>query len=268
AGDVLDRGATGKLVQELKPDGCIHLAGIAFVPMGWTDPDAVFSVNLLGTIRLLETFRHHAAAARLLIVTSAEVYGRAGDGRPQDEETPLAPDNLYALSKRAADSAARLYAQHYGMAVLVVRPGNHIGPGQSSRFVATAFAEQVAAIALGRAEPVVRVGNLDSERAFLDVRDMVRAYRLLLERGRAGEVYNAGSSARVRVGDLLDQLCRLAGVHPRIEVDPARYRDADISGILDCGKIRRELGWAPEIPLRETLRTILDHARQRLEKAG
>ncbi|MBP7830898.1 MAG: GDP-mannose 4,6-dehydratase [Kiritimatiellae bacterium] len=268
SGDVLDREATGQRVAELQPGGCIHLAGVAFVPMGWTDPDAVFSSNVLGTVRVLEAFRRHAPAARVLVVTSAEVYGRSGAaGRALDEAAPLEPDNLYALSKRAADGAARMYAEHYGMRVLVARPGNHIGPGQSSRFVATGFAEQVAAIALGRAEPVVRVGNLDSLRDFLDVRDVARAYRLLLERGRPGEAYNIASGKQVRVGDLLDELCRLAGIRPRIEVDPARYRPADVHGGLDCGKIRRELGWAPAIPLSDTLRTILDDARQRLAKA-
>jgi GDP-4-dehydro-6-deoxy-D-mannose reductase len=154
------------------------------------------------------------------------------------------------------------------MEVVVARPGNHIGPGQSTRFVAASFAEQVASIALGRAEPLLRVGNLESARDFLDVRDVARAYRLLLEKGRPEEAYNVGSGQKIRVGDLLDQLCRLAGIHPRMEVDPARYRAADVSGILDCGKIRRELGWEPEIPLQETLRELLAHARQHLEKAG
>lgn len=267
-GDVLDREATGRLVREAQPDGCIHLAGVAFVPTGWTDPDAVFSANVLGTIRLLEAFRQHAADARVLVVTSAEIYGRSSAaGRALDEAVPLEPDNLYALSKRAADRAARMYSEHYGMPVLVARPGNHIGPGQSSRFVATGFAEQVAAIAAGRTEPVVRVGNLDSLRDFLDVRDVARAYRLLLERGRAGEAYNIASGKLVRIGDLLDELCRLAGVRPRIEVDPARYRPADVPGILDCEKIRRELGWEPAIPLSDSLRAILDDARRRLAKA-
>lgn len=268
SGDMLDRAAMARAVRELKPDGCIHLAGAAFVPMGWTDPDAVFSANLLGAIRVMEAFRLHAAGARLLLVTSAEVYGRAGPAGRLDEESPLQPDNLYALSKQAADSAARMYAAHYGMNIVVARPGNHIGPGQSPNFVASAFAEQVAAIALGRAEPVVRVGNLDSLRDFLDVRDVARAYRLLLERGRPGQAYNISSGKLVRVGDLLDGLCRLAGVRPRIEVDPARFRPADEPRPLDSGRIRRELGWEPSVPLDETLRAILDEALRRDGKAG
>lgn len=268
SGDVLDGAALANRVRELNPGGCIHLAGVAFVPMGWKDPDLVFSSNLLGTLRVLDAFRHHAATARILIVTSSEVYGSMVGGAPLNEETPLAPANLYALSKQSADAAARMYAAHYGMEVIVARPGNHIGPGQASSFVATAFAEQVAAIGLGRAEPVVRVGNLDCLRDFLDVHDVARAYRLLVEKGRPGEAYNVASGQLVRVGDLLDQLCRLAGVHPRIEVDPSRYRRADAPRTLDCGKIRRELGWEPSIPLSETLRTIMDHARQRIEKAG
>jgi len=268
SGDILDRAALDALVRELQPGGLIHLAGAAFVPMGWTDPDAVFSANLLGAIRVMEAFRHHAPRARLLMVTSAEVYGRSGAPGRLDEESPLLPDNLYALSKQAVDSAARMAAAHYGMPIVVARPGNHIGPGQSPSFVAAAFAEQVAAIALGRAEPVVRVGNLDSLRDFLDVRDVARAYRILLERGEPGRAYNISSGKLVRVGDLLEGLCRLAGIRPRVEVDPARYRPAEEPRPLDSGRIRRELGWEPAVPLDGTLRAILDEALRRAGKAG
>ena len=181
------------MVSELAPDACIHLAGIAFVPLGWTDPELVFSVNLLGTINVLEAFRLGAPKARLLIVTSAEIYGRVPGSHAFAEDAPLTPDNLYAVSKMAADLSSLLYARRYGMHVMTARPGNHIGPGQSPRFVTSAFAEQIVKIARKQTEPVLKVGNLECERDFTDVRDVARAYRLIAEGGRAGEAYNISS---------------------------------------------------------------------------
>lgn len=260
AGDVTDQSFLEELVARWQPDGCIHLAGLAFVPAGWDDPERAFAINLMGTLRLLEAFRKRHPVARLLIVTSAEIYGACAE--PVTEDSPPAPQNVYAVSKLAADFTARLYAARHRMPVVVARPGNHIGPGQSPRFVAMSFAYQLVDIERRRLEPVLRVGNLESERGFVDVRDVARAYRLLLEQGRPGEAYNIGSPIPVRIADLLDQLLRLTGVRPTLVTDPARYRPADRSGVLDCRKIRNEVGWEPRIPLADTLRDILEDARR------
>ena len=266
--DLRDRDAIGRVLADTAPQGCIHLGGIAYVPMSWRDPVKVFETNLLGTVNLLEGFRAHAPAARVLVASSAEVYGPAAGPAPLIEEAPPNPANPYAVSKWAADAAARLYAARYGMGVMTARPGNHIGPGQSPRFVVTSFAQQVAAVAAGRAPALLRVGNLESRRDFMDVRDVARGYRLLLERGGPGEAYNMASGRLVTVRSVLDTLCALAGVSPRIEVDPERYRPADAAPLLDCSKIARAVGWTPRTPLEDTLRIILADVRQRGEKAG
>jgi GDP-4-dehydro-6-deoxy-D-mannose reductase len=250
-------------VAELKPDGCIHLAGIAFVPQGWSDPDLVFAVNLGGSVNILEALRAEAASARVLVVTSAEVYGRRPAPHPLREDAPLEPSNLYAVSKLAADLTALLYARRYGMHVMTARPQNHIGPGQSSQFVAQSFAEQLAALKEQPGEPVIRVGNLDSCRDFTDVRDVARAYRRLLEDGRSGEAYNIASGRGVRVRELLDHLCTESGVTPRIETDPDRYRPTDDPPMLDITKIREHTGWQPEIALSQTLKDVYADVQSR-----
>ena len=255
--DLRDAPALKKLVAELAPDACIHLAGIAFVPMGWIDPELVFSVNLLGTINLLQAFHSAAATARMLVVTSAEVYGRVPGTHPFSEDAPLTPDNLYAVSKMAADLSALLYARRYGVHIMTARPGNHIGPGQSSHFVTSAFAQQIVNIARKKADPVLKVGNLECERDFTDVRDVAHAYRLIIEGGHTGKAYNVSSEKLVKISVILDELCRLAGVSPEIVVDPDLYRPLDARPRLDASRVRKELGWEPRIGLSETLADVL-----------
>ena len=248
-------------------DACIHLAGIAFVPTGWTDPELVFDVNLNGTVNLLESLRHQGAGLPTLVVTSAEVYGR--DPRPGliHEQSAFHPSNPYAVSKLAADLTALLYARRYAMPVMTARPGNHIGPGQSIQFVTSAFAEQVIRIRRGRAENLIKVGNLDGERDFTDVRDVVRAYRMIIEKGRPAHAYNIATGHPVKIQLMLDILCRLAGIQPNIQVDPERYRPTDNPPILDIAHIRDAVGWEPRIPLETTLQDILDDFDRRAAAA-
>ncbi|OQA29260.1 MAG: GDP-6-deoxy-D-mannose reductase [Verrucomicrobia bacterium ADurb.Bin345] len=257
-GDLRNPEDIAKAVRDGRPDACIHLGGIAFVPMGWTHPDLVLSVNLGGTINILETLRQQAPATRLLVVTSAEVYGHAEQGSAIDEDAEMHPSTIYAVAKLAADLTALLYARKHGMPVMTARPGNHMGPGQATPFVTASFAQQLAEMRAGRQPAVLRVGNLDSERDFTDVRDTVRAYRLLIERGVPGRAYNIATSARVRIGGMLNQLCARSGVNPRIEVDPARFRPTDRPTLLDTGRIRADTGWTPEIPLSRTLADIME----------
>jgi GDP-4-dehydro-6-deoxy-D-mannose reductase len=160
------------------------------------------------------------------------------------------------VSKAAADQAARLYARHQGLHVVVARPFNHIGPGQQPPFAVPSFVRQLRDVAAGRAAEV-RVGNLDARRDFTDVRDVVRAYRLLLERGRPGEAYNIASGRRIAVRDVFDRLCRKLGVEPRIVSDPGLFRPADDSPLLDTRKLRHDTAWAPERDLDATLTDIL-----------
>lgn len=260
--DLRNPDALATVVHDVQPDGCIHLAGIAFVPVGWSDPHLVFSVNLGGTINLLEAFRQGSPKTRILVVTSSEVYGRKPSSEPLPEEAPMAPSNVYAVSKVAADLSTLLYHRRYGLHVMTARPHNHIGPGQSDQFVTSAFANQLARLKASREDPVIRVGNLECRRDFTDVRDVARAYRLIVEKGQPHEAYNVASGRLVRIREVLDLLCRLAGIQPRLEVDPERYRTKDEPPTLDTNKILRHVGWKPEIHLADTLADIYQDITQ------
>ena len=241
-------------LETFAPDAILHLGGIAFVPVAWEHPQMVFEVNTVGPLNVLDAVRTLRPKTRVLLVTSAEVYGSApAAGAAFTEDSPLAPDNIYGVTKAAADTAARFYAARHNLALLVARPANHIGPGQSPRFVSSAFARQLADIAAGRAPAEMHVGNLDSRRNFTDVRDVVRAYTLLLEHGRPGSAYNIASPSSVSIRDLLDALCDISGVHPALTVDPALWRPTDAHPAYSTDRLRSATGWTPQISLRQTL---------------
>jgi len=261
AADLADSSRIREIFKSVHPDACAHLGGVAYVPAADMDPLRVLAVNTLGTIHILEAIRAHVPQCRVLAVTSGQVYGAgASDARPLGEDAPLLPSSIYAVSKAAADIAALGYARRHGLLVMTARPNNHTGPGQSPSFAVPAFARQARAIARGSAPPVMRVGNLESRRDILDVRDVVRAYRLLLEMGRPGLAYNIAANRNIRIGDILDDLCRMAGIKPRIETDPALFRPADSSPVLSTARIEADTGWRPCIPWEQTLRDVLDEA--------
>lgn len=260
--DVCDLASLGRVLRLVQPEAILHLGGLAFVPLGWTEPQRVFAVNTIGTLNVLDAVRQHVPAARVLVVTSAEVYGSHPAPQPLTEEAPYRPDNIYGVAKAAADHATLLYAAHHHLHAMVARPSNHIGVGQSRDFVSSAFAEQLAAIAAG-AEPVICVGNLDQRRDFTDVRDVVRAYQLLLERGHPGRAYNIASGRLIPVREILDTLCDLAGIRPRVVVDPTLFRPHQNRPAYDISRIRAHVGWQPVIPLRQTLEAVYADARSR-----
>lgn len=253
--DVRNLDSITRVLAETRPDAILHLGGIAFVPLGWTEPQLVFSVNTIGTLNLLDAVRCQVPAARVLIVTSAEVYGSHPAPAPLTEDAPYRPDNIYGVAKAAADHSTLLYAAHHHLDVQVARPSNHIGAGQSKNFVSASFAAQLAAIAAGAA-PLLRVGNLDQLRDFTDVRDVVRAYALLLEKGRPRQAYNIASGRMIPIRKILDTLCAIARVQPQIEVDPVLFRPTDDRPSYDTSRIRAQVGWQPEIPLRQTLEAV------------
>lgn len=258
-GSITEPYDLSRAIERLRPDACIHLAGIAFVPRGWTDPQLVMNVNLNGTLNVLEAIRVQAPETRILVVTSAEVYGREERPEPVREEDGLTPSNLYGISKMAADLGTLLYHRQYDMHVMTARPQNHIGPGQSRLFVVTSFAEQLIALK-NAASPdgSLKTGNLDSERDFTDVRDVVRAYRLLVEDGKPGQTYNIASGRMAPIRHMLEQLCQHANITPNIETDPNLYRPTDRPPKLCIEKITQDVGWTPAIPLDQTLRDIYD----------
>lgn len=253
--DVCDLDSILGVLADVRPDAVLHLGGIAFVPLGWTEPQRIFSVNTIGTLNLLDAVRRKTPAARVLVVTSAEVYGSRPAPAPLTEDSPYRPDNIYGVAKAAADQSALLYAGRHGLDVMVARPSNHIGPGQSKNFVSSAFAAQLAAIAKG-APPVMHVGNLDQRRDFTDVRDVARAYALLLAKGTSGRAYNIASGRMTPVRDILDTLCDIAKTTPKIEIDPDLFRPTDNRPSYNTARLRDDVGWQPEIPLRQTLADI------------
>jgi GDP-4-dehydro-6-deoxy-D-mannose reductase len=262
--DLRDPLATRQLLEATQPDWIFHLAGQAFVGSSWADPWDTLETNLRAQINLLEAVRALSPAAHLLIIGSNEEYGRiAPADLPLHEEVVLRPDSPYGVSKVGQDLLGQQYYFSYGLHIVRVRPFNHIGPRQNSKFVAPAFASQVAAIEAGRQSPIIRVGNLAARRDFTDVRDMVRAYVLALEHGHPGEVYNIGSGRSRGVQEILDTLLGLSNVAIRVEVDPARLRPSDVpEAVCDPRKFKACTGWEPTIAFEQTLHDLLDYERQ------
>ena len=257
AGDIADTDSIGAAVCASKPDACVHLAGISSVAAARSNPLQAVRVNVTGTTALLGALKKEAPDARTLVVSTAHVYGNQVGPGEVGEEAPLRPDSMYAATKAAADLLARQMAVDQGQRVCVVRPVNHIGPGQTSAFVVASFSAQVARIAAGQMPPVMRVGNLESTRDFMDVRDVVRAYRLLLQRGETGAAYNLARGEQFTIRSMLDRLCAAARIQPRIEADPALFRPTDTTAHLDTRRIRSLTGWRTEISLDQTLVDML-----------
>jgi GDP-4-dehydro-6-deoxy-D-mannose reductase len=260
--DVLDRPALEAAVADCRPEAVVHLAGQSSAARSFTDSAGTFQVNVAGTWNLLEAVRRSAPRARVLVVGSGEAYGPQAEGSRTAEDTPFSPVSPYALSKAAADAIAEAGARGYGLDVVRVRSFSHTGPGQTPDFVVPAFARQIVAIEDGRVEPVLRAGNLEVTRDLADVRDVVRAYVALLERGRSGAAYNVCRGDGVKLTDVVQRLIAQARTRVRVELDPARLRPADISWLVgDPSRIAGEIGWRAEIPLDRTLADVLEEWR-------
>lgn len=261
--DIRDARAVHALVEEVRPDAVLHLAAQSFVPRAFEAPEETFDINLMGTLHLLQALKAVRFAGRFLLVSSGDVYGLVpDDALPVDERTPPMPRNPYAASKVAAEHLCLQWHRSEGLDAMVVRPFNHIGPGQSSSFVVPTLARQVAAIAAGRQLPVVDAGDIDTTRDFTDVRDVAAAYAALLAHGHSGATYVVGSGHERRIRDILATLCTLAGVAPEVRQDPARLRRADQRRMVaDPRLILEHTGWSSTRPLEETLTDVLDEAR-------
>src|SRR3989442_10255436 len=238
-----------EVLEACRPDGVIHLAAQASVRRSWQASDETFAVNVTGASHLLEALTDRPET-RVLLVGSAQQYGLAAAGRPLVETDPLQPRSPYGVSKVAQELVGALYRRHFGLPVIVARPFNHTGPGQSTEYAIGAFSAQVAEIERGDREPVLRVGWLESRRDYLDVRDVADAYRLLIEAGEPGEVYNVASGRAERVGDLLDILIDAAGLKDAVEIVADRSpRPGDPEVLVgDSSKLQKGLGWKPQMP--------------------
>lgn len=263
--DILDAAALLDLFRRTRPEVVYHLAGASDVGGSWQTPQATFRSNAEGTLNVLWAARE-SGAERVLTVGSADVYGKVTpEDLPISEDLALRPVSPYAASKASADAVALQAFLGYDQHVVRCRPFNHLGPGQTDRFVAPALAGRVASNERS-GESVVRVGNLSPKRDFTDVRDVVRAYRLLVERGSSGEVYNVCSGRAIAVQDLAEQFISMATIPMSLETDPDLMRPVDIPVLLgDDSRIRGDTGWTPEIPLDRTLADLLDDRRRRLD---
>jgi len=261
--DVVRPDVVRRLVFELKPDVIYHLAGVSFVLDSFKDPWGVFEVNLRGTLNVLSASAELRNKPLVLVVGSGEEYGVVSEGDlPTTEEMPLKPLSPYAVSKASADLLAYQFFSAYGLPVVRVRPFNHTGPGQSSRFVCSSFAKQIAMIERGKQEPVIWVGNTNAVRDFTDVRDVVEAYILLAQRGKRGDVYNVCSGEGYRISDVLEMLIDMSEVEVDVRVDESKLRDVEIPVMIgDCAKLRKDTGWRRMYDMKSTLRDILDYWR-------
>jgi GDP-4-dehydro-6-deoxy-D-mannose reductase len=259
--DLLDAAAVAATVAEVRPDVVYHLGGWSDVGASWEHPHGAFQVNAIGTLNLLQACQNHGAP-RVLAVSSADIYGRVQpDELPIDEDAPFRPVTPYAASKVAADQLGLQAWLGYGLEVLRVRAFNHLGPGQATAFVAPALAQRIALNERDGSD-VVPVGNITPRRDITDVRDVVKAYRLLMTHGEPGEAYNVCTGRDLSIGELAEQLVALAAHPMHLEADPALQRRVETPVLRgDNTKLRRATGWEPEIPLDQTLADVLAEHR-------
>jgi GDP-4-dehydro-6-deoxy-D-mannose reductase len=260
-GDVLDGAALAAAVREVRPRGVVHLAAESSVADSWEDAARVWSVNVVGTVNVLEAVRRERPAGRVLFPSTGEVYGRA-ELVPTPEDEPVAPVSPYAASKAAGELACAQAARGSGLDVVVARAFNHEGPGRDERFAVGSWASQIVGL-----EPegggTLLVGDLSAERDLTDVRDVCRAYALLLDPSVPSGTYNVASGKPVPMRRVLGLLVERASVPIQVERDASRLRPADIPRVAgDPSRLRAATGWAPEIPLERTLADTLDAARQ------
>jgi GDP-4-dehydro-6-deoxy-D-mannose reductase len=258
--DVTDPGALTDAIRQARPRALVHLAALSWVAESWREPARVWEVNVLGTVYVLEAVRRECPEARVLVVSTGEVYGRA-ERIPTPEDAPLAPVSPYAASKAAAEIACR-QAHEAGLDVVVARAFGHEGPGRDERFAVGSWTRQLAELELAGGG-ALRVGNLDVERDITDVRDVCRAYRLLLEPSVPADVYNVATGNPVPMSRVVDLLVGMVDCPVTVEPDPERLRPADIPVVSgDASRLERATGWRPEIPLEQTLADTLEAARQ------
>jgi GDP-4-dehydro-6-deoxy-D-mannose reductase len=270
--DVTDRQAVNDLIRATRPTAIVHLAAVSAVQEARLDPQRAWMVNAGGTLNLAQAVLQHAPRARFLFISTSEIYGGTFKtaGAPLNERAVLDPANAYAASKAAADLLIGQMARD-GLQAIRLRPFNHTGPGQGEQFVIPAFCAQIARIEKGLQPPVIKVGNLDAQRDFLDVRDVVDAYlaALMLQPFEPGLILNLASGSARRIGDILNELLALATVDIRVEPDPERMRPNDTPfAIGDSALALQILGWQPRIPWQDTLRGVLEDWRSRMAIPG
>ncbi len=264
--DLRDYSSVRRCLEESRPDYIFHLAAQSFVPTSWSAPAETLDTNIIGQTNIFEAVRHLGLDPVIQIACSSEEYGLVHpEETPIRENNPLRPLSPYAVSKVSQDYLGYQYFMSYGLKVIRTRGFNHTGPRRGDVFVTSNFAKQLASIKVGLQEPVIHVGNLDAVRDFTDVRDMVRAYWLAVTKAKPGEVYNIATGQGITIQELLDRLIKMAEVEVRVQPDPARMRPSDVEILIgDSSKFRADTGWAPEIPLDQTLHDVVHYWIDRL----
>ena len=267
--ELTDYCSVRALLEEVRPDAIFHFAAQSFVSPSWSTAKWTFEVNVLGTLNLLEAMRHINPDCRILISGSAEEFGHVREDEvPIREDNPLRPINPYGVSKVAQDLLGYEHFKSYGQQVIRIRAFNHIGPRRDNVFACASFAHQIAMIEKRGNPPVVKVGNLTARRDFCDVRDMVRAYWLALEKGVAGDVYCISGGHVHTIREVLEILLGLSSVRGiKVEQDPTRVRPTELSLLIaDCSKFKKLTNWEPKIPFRQTMQDILTYWRDFVER--
>ncbi len=266
--ELTDAGAVEKLIGAVQPQRIYHLAAQSFVQSSFDEPASTLHINITSQLNILEAIRRHDTKIRMHVAGSSEEYGLVHpDEVPMKETNPLRPLSPYAVSKVAQDKLAYQYFKSYGLHLVVTRGFNHTGPRRGTHFVTSTIARQIALIEAGQHEPVIYHGDLTSKRDWTDVRDMVRAYWLALERGEAGEVYNVGRGRTWAIGEMLSMQLANSTVKIRSQEDPARLRPSDVPILwADASKFQKATGWEPTIPFEQTLRDLLDYWRDRVRR--
>jgi len=261
--DMRDAHSVSRLIKETSPDYIFHLAAQSFVPTSWHAPQETMTTNIIGTINLLEALRSAGTDSRIQLAGSSEEYGLVyPEEVPIKETNPLRPMSPYGVSKVAEDMLGFQYHKTYGMNIVVTRAFNHSGPRRGEVFVTSNFAKQIAEIEKGKQEPVIRVGNLESQRDFTDVRDVVMAYLLAVEKCKFGETYNICTGKPRTMKSVLDTLLSMSKIRVEIKQDPARMRPSDVPLLAgDYSKFHAATGWKPEIQFEKTMEDLLQWHR-------
>lgn len=265
--DILDIDAVTAILNEVKPDTIFHLAAQSSVALSWKKPQLTADINIKGSINVLEAMRMaEKQDMRILLIGSGEEYGFIREGAcPISEDERLRPGNVYAATKACQGMIGEIYARAYKMDIIMVRAFNHSGPGQLPMFVISDFCHQIAETEKCGKLPEMSVGNLSAMRDFTDVRDVVRAYRLLSEKGVSGQTYNVGRGKAVEIQYILDTALSMSETEITVKRDPSRMRASDIPIIEpDVSKIYADTGWKAEISMEQTIRDTLDYWRSKL----
>ncbi len=264
--NILNPDEITAVLNDEKPDYIFHLAAQSSVALSWKNPALTVDVNINGALNLLNSIRGLKDQPKVLVVGSGEEYGYIKeDIVPINENADLNPGNVYAVTKATQNMMATIYSQAYGMKLVMTRSFNHIGPRQTPQFVVADFCSQVVKIEKGMQEPVINVGNLSAKRDFTDVRDVVRAYTLLIQYGKSGETYNVGSGNAQSINSILEKIISKTEKQIEVRVDEKKLRPVDVPIIeADTRKIYRDTGWKPEISLDTTIEDMLEYWRENL----